>query len=84
MRLSQQNKGPSELLTEKPGARFVLVHPAFAFDLQIADERLRSRCIALGELLGLYRDYPVSRGCTSPFLPIWIESVVGKERSRVK
>lgn len=44
----------------------------------ITDERLRDRCIALGERLGLYRDYPVSKGCTSPYLPTWIGSVVGK------
>jgi hypothetical protein len=37
MRPSQQNNDPSELLTEKPGARFVLVHPACAFELQIAE-----------------------------------------------
>lgn len=31
----------------------------------------RQRAIAIGEALGLYRDYPVSKGCTSPFVPIW-------------
>ncbi|HVG46085.1 MAG TPA: DNA alkylation repair protein [Longimicrobium sp.] len=50
-----------------------------AAQIGIADERLRSRCIALGERLGLYRDYKVSKGCTSPYLPIWIGSVVGKQ-----
>lgn len=50
-----------------------------AAQIGIADERLRGRCIALGERLGLYRDYPVSKGCTSPFLPIWIGAVVGKQ-----
>jgi len=50
-----------------------------AAQIGIADERLRSRCVALGERLGLYRDYPVSKGCTSPYLPIWIGSVVGKK-----
>lgn len=50
-----------------------------AAQIGIADERLRGRCIALGERLGLYRDYPVSKGCTSPYLPIWIGSVVGKQ-----
>ncbi|HST57053.1 MAG TPA: DNA alkylation repair protein [Longimicrobium sp.] len=50
-----------------------------AAQIGIADERLRDRCIALGERLGLYRDYPVSKGCTSPYLPIWIGSVVGKQ-----
>lgn len=50
-----------------------------AAQIGIADERLRDRCVALGERLGLYRDYKVSKGCTSPFLPIWIGSVVGKQ-----
>jgi 3-methyladenine DNA glycosylase AlkD len=50
-----------------------------AAQIGIADERLRARCIALGERLGLYRDYPVSKGCTSPFLPIWIGAVVGRQ-----
>jgi 3-methyladenine DNA glycosylase AlkD len=50
-----------------------------AAQIGIADERLRGRCIALGERLGLYRDYPVSKGCTSPYLPIWIGSVVEKK-----
>lgn len=52
-----------------------------AAQIGIADERLRSRCIALGERLGLYRDYKVAKGCTSPYLPIWIGSVVGKKAS---
>lgn len=50
-----------------------------AAQIGIADERLRPRCIALGERLGLYRDYPVSKGCTSPFLPVWISAVVGRQ-----
>jgi hypothetical protein len=45
----------------------------------IADESLRRRCIALGERLDLYKDYPVAKGCTSPYLPIWIGSVVAKK-----
>ncbi len=38
--------------------------------------RHRKRAIAIGEKLGIYRDYPVSRGCTSPFAPIWINEMV--------
>ena len=49
-----------------------------AAQIGITDERLRGRCIALGKL-GLYQDFPVSKGCTSPYLPIWIGSVVGKQ-----
>ena len=40
--------------------------------------RYRKRAIAIGEALGLYRDYPVSKGCTSPFAPIWIEEMVSR------
>ena len=36
----------------------------------------RNRAIAIGEALGVYRDYPVSKGCTSPFAPIWINEMV--------
>ena len=49
-----------------------------AAQIGIADAGLRERCIQLGGKLGLYKDYPVSKGCTSPYLPILIESVVGK------
>jgi 3-methyladenine DNA glycosylase AlkD len=39
----------------------------------------RSRAIAIGEALGLFRDYPVSKGCTSPFVPIWIAEMVRRQ-----
>jgi hypothetical protein len=40
---------------------------------------LRKRAIAIGEKLGIYRDYPVSKGCTSPFAPSWINEMVRRE-----
>jgi len=39
----------------------------------------RERAVAIGERLGLYRDYPVSKGCTSPFAPIWIRELVARQ-----
>ncbi len=39
----------------------------------------RERAIAIGESLGIYRDYPVSKGCTSPFAPIWIDEMVRRQ-----
>jgi 3-methyladenine DNA glycosylase AlkD len=39
----------------------------------------RQRAIAIGEALGVYRDYPVSKGCTSPFAPIWIQEMVRRQ-----
>jgi 3-methyladenine DNA glycosylase AlkD len=41
--------------------------------------KLRQRAIAIGEKLGVYRDYPVSKGCTSPFAPIWIDYMVSRQ-----
>lgn len=38
----------------------------------------RKRAIAIGEKLGIFRDYPVSKGCTSPFAPIWINAMVSR------
>ncbi len=39
----------------------------------------RKRALAIGEKLGVYRDYPVSKGCTSPFAPIWIKEMVSRQ-----
>jgi 3-methyladenine DNA glycosylase AlkD len=41
----------------------------------------RQRAIAIGEKLGLYRDYPVSKGCTSPYVPTWIEEMVRRQNA---
>lgn len=41
--------------------------------------KLRKRAIAIGEKLGIYRDYPVSKGCTSPFAPIWINAMAKRQ-----
>ncbi len=29
---------------------------------------------------GIYRDFPVSKGCTSPFAPIWINEMVKRQK----
>ena len=41
--------------------------------------KYRKRAVAIGEALGIYRDYPVSKGCTSPFAPIWIKEMVSRK-----
>lgn len=41
--------------------------------------KLRKRAIAIGEKLGIYRDFPCSKGCTSPFAPIWINEMVRRQ-----
>jgi 3-methyladenine DNA glycosylase AlkD len=39
----------------------------------------RKRAISIGEKLGIYRNFPVSKGCTSPFAPIWINEMVRRQ-----
>lgn len=48
-------------------------------EIGIRFPKLRKRALAIGESLGLYRDYPVSKGCTSPFAPIWINEMVKRQ-----
>lgn len=40
---------------------------------------LRKRAVAIGETLGIYRDFGVAKGCTSPFAPIWIKEMVSRQ-----
>lgn len=39
---------------------------------------LRAQAIAIGERHGAYRDYPTSKGCTSPYAPTWIAAMVAR------
>jgi 3-methyladenine DNA glycosylase AlkD len=39
----------------------------------------RKRALVIGEKLGLYRDYPCAKGCTSPYAPIWINEMVRRQ-----
>jgi len=45
--------------------------------IRLAD--LRKRCIQIGEKLGVFKDRPTSKGCISPYVPVWIAAVVGKK-----
>lgn len=45
----------------------------------IHTQKLRKRAIDIGEKIGLYRDWPVSKGCTPPFAPIWINFMVNRQ-----
>jgi hypothetical protein len=38
----------------------------------IYDKKFRTRCVALGEKTGLYKDEKVSKGCTPNYLPEFI------------
>lgn len=39
----------------------------------------RERAVAIGEKIGLYRDWPVSKGCTPPYVPVWVDAMVKRQ-----
>lgn len=39
----------------------------------------RKRAVAIGEALGVYADIPNSKGCTSPFAPLWVAEMVRRQ-----
>jgi 3-methyladenine DNA glycosylase AlkD len=67
----------SEMATAAPAVQWTM-NSALA-TIGIHFPKLRRRAIAIGEKLGVYRDYPVSKGCTSPFAPIWISEMVRRQ-----
>lgn len=38
----------------------------------------RKRAVAIGEKIGLYQDWPVSKGCVIPYVPVWVDAMVRK------
>ncbi|MCZ7652599.1 MAG: DNA alkylation repair protein [Thermoanaerobaculia bacterium] len=74
-------------LLDRIEAEMASAHPAAQWTMNfclagigIHVPTLRARALAIGERLGLYRDYPVSKGCTSPFAPIWIAEMVRRQQ----
>ncbi|MER7281901.1 DNA alkylation repair protein [Dactylosporangium sp. NPDC000244] len=41
----------------------------------------RARAIAIGERLGVLKDYPTPPNCTSPYAPVWIAEMVSRRSS---
>lgn len=69
----------SEAPNAPPEAQWTMNFVLANIGIHHADHR--ERAIAIGEALGLYRDFPVSKGCTSPFAPIWIEEMVKRQKA---
>jgi 3-methyladenine DNA glycosylase AlkD len=67
----------SEMADAVPEVQWTMNNTLAAIGIHVP--KLRKRAIAIGERLGIYRDYPVSKGCTSPFAPIWINAMVSRQ-----
>jgi 3-methyladenine DNA glycosylase AlkD len=68
----------SDMARADPDVQWTMNNTLAAIGIHVAKHR--KRAIAIGETLGIYRDYPVSKGCTSPFAPIWIDAMVRRQR----
>ncbi|MEU9638943.1 DNA alkylation repair protein [Streptomyces tendae] len=42
----------------------------------------RPRALAIGERLGVLKDYPTPPGCTSPYAPVWIAEIVRRQQEK--
>jgi 3-methyladenine DNA glycosylase AlkD len=67
-----------ELPKAKPEVQWTMNNTLAA--IGIRDAKLRKRAIAIGEKIGLYRDWPVSKGCTPPYVPVWVEFMVKRQK----
>jgi 3-methyladenine DNA glycosylase AlkD len=67
----------SEMATAAPEVQWTMNSCLAAIGIHYPEHR--ARAVAIGESLGIYRDFPVSKGCTSPFAPIWIAEMVRRQ-----
>lgn len=66
----------SEMADADPEVQWTMNNTLAAIGIHFPKHR--KRAIGIGEKLGIYRDYPVPKGCTSPFAPIWINAMVSR------
>jgi 3-methyladenine DNA glycosylase AlkD len=66
-----------EMPKAKPEVQWTMNNTLAAIGIHHPD--LRERAIAMGEKIGLYRDWPVSKGCTPPYVPVWVEAMVKRQ-----
>lgn len=68
----------AELPNAKPEVQWTMNNTLAAIGIHHAQHR--KRAVAIGEAIGLYRDWPVSKGCTPPYVPVWVEEMVKRKR----
>lgn len=66
-----------ELPNAKPEVQWTMNNTLAA--IGIHHPKHRKRAIAIGEKIGLYRDWPVSKGCIPPYVPVWVMAMVERQ-----
>ncbi len=67
----------NELPKAKPEIQWTMNNTLAA--IGIHHPKLRKRAVAIGEKIGLYSDWPVSKGCTPPYVPVWVDFMVKRQ-----
>jgi 3-methyladenine DNA glycosylase AlkD len=67
-----------EMPSAQPEVQWTMNNTLGAIGIHHAEHR--ERAIAIGEKIGLYRDWPVSKGCTPPYVPLWVAAMVKRKR----
>ncbi len=67
-----------EMPKAKPDVQWTMNNTLAAIGIHYLKHR--KRAIAIGEKIGLYRDWPVSKGCTPPYVPVWVEFMVKRQK----
>jgi 3-methyladenine DNA glycosylase AlkD len=66
-----------ELPKAPPEVQWTMNNTLAAIGIQHAKHR--KRAVGIGEKIGLYRDWPVSKGCTPPYVPVWVDFMVKRK-----
>ncbi|MBL8851155.1 MAG: DNA alkylation repair protein [Planctomycetaceae bacterium] len=66
-----------EMPKAKPEVQWTMNNTLGAIGIQ--HPRLRKRAVAIGEKIGLYQDWPASKGCIIPYVPVWVEAMVKRQ-----
>jgi len=67
----------SEMADAPPETQWTMNAALAAIGINFAKHR--KRAIAIGEKIGLYKDWPVSKGCTPPYVPVCVPEMVKRQ-----
>ncbi len=66
-----------EMPKAEPEVQWTMNNTLLAIGIKHAAHR--KRAIAIGEKIGLYKDWPVSKGCIPPYVPVAVEAMVKRK-----
>jgi len=67
-----------ELAKAPPEVQWTMNNTLAAIGIKHAN--FRKRALAIGEKVGLYKDWPVSKGCIIPYVPVWVDAIVKRTK----